>query len=77
LKLGSLLSSRAQLVARMALRSRTAERRNDKNFFDRIAGLTRELRLRPEELGAACSEARAIAVQLEAFGSVRRDCDHP
>lgn len=71
----SSLEPRAELVARMALRSRIAERRNDKNFFHRIAGLTRELRLRPEELGAACSEAHTIAVQLEAFGSVRRDCN--
>jgi len=58
------LEPRAELVARMALRTYRREARPDKNYFRRIAVLTRELGLDPGAWNAVLADAHSVAASL-------------
>ncbi len=62
----SSLEPRAELVARMALRSHRREGRADRNFFKRVATLSRELQLDAEQWNAVLADAQSVAASLDA-----------
>jgi hypothetical protein len=58
------LVPRAELVARMALRSRFRALGGEKGYFARIAMLIKELDLSPEDLARARADAQCVAAYL-------------
>jgi len=61
-----LLTRRAELVARMALRLRSHKVCNTKGYLSRIGTLIKELDLSAEALNTARAEAQEVAASLNA-----------
>lgn len=62
------LAPRAELVARMALRMRASQVRDDKSYFARIAALIKVLALEAEDLNSVRADADRVAASLGDVG---------